>query len=194
MILCAGDMPSIIILLRTMETFSCTCGLKANKAKSEMYLSNVDNETQQQAPLVSGFKEGKMPFRYVGVPLNSKRLTVANCDGLVEKILKRLHGWSSKSLSYTAPATLINSVLINLHTYWAFVFVLPKSVIRKLEGICRNFLWEGKATHSKPPATSWDLVCKPKWVGGLGMRNGIAWNKCTIGKLVWDIANKADIL
>lgn len=44
--------------------------------------------------------EAHLPAKYLGVPLISTRLKAADCLVLKEKILKRIHSWSSRKLAY----------------------------------------------------------------------------------------------
>jgi hypothetical protein len=72
--------------------------------------------------------------------------------------------------------------------------VLPKAVLKKINVICRAFLWKGMADYNGPGQVSWDRLCKSKAAGGLGLRNTIKWNEAALGKYVWAIATKQDNL
>jgi hypothetical protein len=63
------------------------------------------------------------------------------------------------------------------------MFILPKKVIRCINAICRLFLWFGTADSHKPGLVNWKKVCKPKNVGGLGIRNLHVWNQSVVGKI-----------
>lgn len=41
---------------------------------------------------------------------------------------------------------------------------------------------------------AWDNVCKPKKYGGLNVKTYKLWNLASGGELLWQIANKKDIL
>lgn len=112
--------------------FAKCSGLMANNEKTAIYFGNVSETVQLNILLETGFVKGSFPFRYLGVPLNSKRLFVADCDVLVDKITGRISCWSSRNLSYAARVVLVNSVLMSIHTYWAQVFLLPKSILAKI--------------------------------------------------------------
>ncbi|KAJ8452547.1 hypothetical protein Cgig2_000136 [Carnegiea gigantea] len=58
----------------------------------------------------------------------------------------------------------------------------------------RNFLWGGTEDFTRVPHISWANTCKAKKHEGLGIKDFTAWNKATIAKLVWTIANKKDSL
>ncbi|XP_048503121.1 uncharacterized protein LOC125498862 [Beta vulgaris subsp. vulgaris] len=172
-----------------------TSGLEASPEKTAIYyFGNVKEEEQSRILQVTGYKKGSFPFRYLGVPITSKRLSKADCDILVDRMLKRIMSWSSRHLSYAARTTLVNAVLMSLHTYWAQNFLLPKCVLHRINQVCRAFLWEGKVVLSKAPPVAWDWVCKEKKKGGLGVQDCIRWNIAAVGKFVWQIAQKQDLL
>ncbi|XP_074289153.1 uncharacterized protein LOC141614293 [Silene latifolia] len=66
--------------------------------------------------------------------------------------------------------------------------------MNKVDAICRNFLWGGTDLYLRAPAIHWDQCCRSKPEGGLGIKATKVWNKATLGKYVWWIANKKDHL
>ncbi|XP_074315286.1 uncharacterized protein LOC141651472 [Silene latifolia] len=109
----------------------------------------------------------------------------ADCNILVEKLVSKIRCFGSKKLSYSGRLVLVNSVLTALYSYWINIFVIPVSVLNKLNAICRNYLWDGGADFVRVPMVGWEKVCCPKSEGGLGIRDSFAWNIAAIGKLVW---------
>ncbi|XP_056695311.1 uncharacterized protein [Spinacia oleracea] len=138
---CKGETTFISMLLQCFKLFSDTSGLKANIQKSAFYCASMQQEVIKQVVDLSGFTIGTFPFRYFGVPIYFKRITNADCESLVDKMLARIKIWSSRNLSFASRITLINAVLMSIHSYWAQVFVLPKYVLNTVETICRAFLW-----------------------------------------------------
>lgn len=116
----------MFMLLHGFATFSMASGLMANQGKSEIYAGSVDNDIMGRIMQASGFRMGKLPFKYLGVPISSQRLIVADCDILAEKIISRIRMWGSKNMSYTARTMLVNSFLLSLHTYWVLFLLFPK--------------------------------------------------------------------
>lgn len=39
---------------------------------------------------LTGYKEGKPPFKYLGVPLSPKKLSSMDCEMLVEKMTRKI--------------------------------------------------------------------------------------------------------
>ncbi|XP_074313632.1 uncharacterized protein LOC141648816 [Silene latifolia] len=64
----------------------------------------------------------------------------------------------------------------------------------RIQALCRNFLWEGSESYSKAPLVSWKIICLPTKAGGLGVIDSRIWNIAAVGKLVWWIASKKDLL
>ncbi|KAK9705135.1 hypothetical protein RND81_07G035300 [Saponaria officinalis] len=98
---------------------------------------------------------GSLPFKYLGVPISARKLSVLDCSLLVERIVERIRAMGSRHLSYGGRLTLIKFVLANLHSYWARIFILPK-----------NFLWKGTYHYMAAPLISWEHVCQKKRCGG----------------------------
>ncbi|KAK4383869.1 hypothetical protein Sango_3112000 [Sesamum angolense] len=119
--------------------------LKVNPAKSQIIFSRAVQQERQQILEYLGFQEGSLPVKYLGIPLTSSKLTLADCRPLFDKVDARLAGWNHLILSYAGRLQLIKSVLSTLHTYWASAFILPKGVLKILEKKMRKFLWHGSS-------------------------------------------------
>ncbi|XP_021764016.1 uncharacterized protein LOC110728682 [Chenopodium quinoa] len=189
-----GDKQSFSLLIGALKTFEKVSGLIANSEKTVVYFGSMEDSMKQEILGNTGFIVGSFPFRYIGIPLNAKYMRISDFDSIIDKMLARITCWSSRNLSYNARITLINSVLISLHTYWAQCILMPKGVIQRITQLCRAFLWNGSAVLGGAPPIAWDWVCKPKRFGGLGIRDCNRWNKGALGKYVWKIAKKEDSL
>ncbi|XP_074305237.1 uncharacterized protein LOC141640287 [Silene latifolia] len=167
---CKGTASSIIWILRCFATFYAASGLHMNKSKSEIYFNGATTSTVNNTLQVSGFKSENLPFKYLGIPMSSKKLTKNEGMKLLDKLVARIRGWGIRHLSYAGRLTLVSSVLSTLHTYWVNIFLIPNGILNRVNAICRNFLWAGKSDYGKAPAISWDTCCAPKSKGGLGLR------------------------
>lgn len=143
---------------------------------------------------MTSMAKGVLPFRYLGGPITDGRISDRECEVLVAKITTKISAWATKNLSYAGRCKLINNVLFGVISFWCRLFIIPNSVMQKIQAICRNFLWGAKAHYSKTPLVNWEDVCKPKQAGGLGFKNLSYWNMACIQRLIWDIASKKDIL
>jgi hypothetical protein len=77
-------------------------------------------------------------------------------------------------MTKAARAQLVKSVLTSLVTYHATVFPLPKWLIKKIDKLRRNFFWKGEEFEGNKGGlyrVKWDIVCRPKELGGLGIHD-----------------------
>lgn len=71
-----------------------------NAGKSELFAVGLREDYLQHILQVTGFRQGKLPMRYLGVPLVTRKLIVRDCEPLIKKIMDRIEYWSAKFLSY----------------------------------------------------------------------------------------------
>ncbi|KAL0289800.1 UNVERIFIED_CONTAM: hypothetical protein Sradi_7064800 [Sesamum radiatum] len=145
LIFCKGNVQSVRIIKDILEEFAAVSGLRVNPMKSQVILSRAAQTVIHEIINVMGFQEGTLPLKYLGVPLVSSKLSVTDCRPLLQKIDDRLAGWRHLTLSFAGRVQLIKSVLSAMHAYWASVFLLPKKVIKEIEGRMRRFLWYGSS-------------------------------------------------
>ncbi|XP_074315374.1 uncharacterized protein LOC141651568 [Silene latifolia] len=165
-----------------------------NAMKSNIYFNGVSSSVKADILLVSGFLEGHTPFKYLGVPIVSGRLSMKNCVVLIDNVTARIKIFGARKLSYSGRLILVNYVLTTLHSHWATIFVILRGVLRRIDSICRNYLWDGSTEYLRSPLVIWEKVCTPKCEGGLGIRNSFYWNAAAIGKLAWWVYSKPDSL
>ncbi|XP_056698292.1 uncharacterized protein [Spinacia oleracea] len=182
------------VMLEGFKLFSSTTGLQVNAANSSIYCCGISQADKETISHLSGFKFGTLPFKYLGVPISTGKLKSCECEALVEKMTLRIKIWSSRHISFAGRIQLINSVLMSICVYWAQMFIFPKAVLKKINVICRSYLWHGSYDDGRPGAVAWDKLCWPKSHGGLGFRNLLLWNQAAMGKLAWAVAKKQDNL
>ncbi|XP_074266038.1 uncharacterized protein LOC141588497 [Silene latifolia] len=90
LMLCKGDSPSILLLLRAFSAFSIASGLQMNSMKSCAYFNGTSEQLKSEILSVSGFIEGHLPFKYLGVPITAGRLRNKDCTALIDKIVDRI--------------------------------------------------------------------------------------------------------
>ncbi|KAL2253036.1 UNVERIFIED_CONTAM: hypothetical protein Sindi_0098300 [Sesamum indicum] len=171
LLFCRAD--SIKVLKRGLDRFAVWSGLRLNGLREEMLEA-------------LGFQEGLLPLRYLGLPLLSSRLTIADCQPLLVKIDKRIAGWEGMTLSDAGRVQIIKSVLMSLSFYWASAFILPKRVMNEIEKRLRNFLWKGP-TNSGYAKVAWKELCRPVDEGGLGFKDITTLNRALMTKKLCDI-------
>ncbi|XP_062104358.1 uncharacterized protein LOC133815544 [Humulus lupulus] len=189
-----GTRQSVLVIQEVLLEFSKTTGLHVNKDKSQVFFGGVNSYEKNAILNDLQLTEGVFPFQYLGVPLRPTKWKAEDCGIIIKKINQRLHSWASRHLSFAGRMQLIHSVLFGLRNYWMSIFVLPHSVTKEVEKLCRGFLWGVNGSRSKVHIASWDKVCLLKSYGGLGFKNGTKWNQANLAKFIWAITEKSDLL
>lgn len=112
--------------------YELMAGLKINFLKSEVLIINDENDWA-------------FPIKYLGVPVSPSRLHVADWVPLVEKNAKKLDVWKGGSMFIPGRTTLIKSSLNNAPIYLMSIYLLPKTILNRLDKIRRTFFWQGVA-------------------------------------------------
>ena len=137
---------------------------------------------------------GGMTFTYLGVPLGTSRPTIQDFMPLVCSIERSLSSTLSL-MSHAGKLTLLNSTVTSLLIYAMCTLHFPPKLIEMLDKIRRRCLWI-KKTEQGDKCNSlavWDMVCKPKNIGGLGVLNLHIQNEALLLKFLHKFYNKMDI-
>ncbi|GJT95362.1 RNA-directed DNA polymerase, eukaryota, reverse transcriptase zinc-binding domain protein [Tanacetum coccineum] len=188
LVLCNGNKGSLEVVKRSLDEFSHVSGLNPNLGKSIIFFGSIKDSEKVELLKILPFKCGKLPVRYLGVPLLSKKLSVKDCKPLIDKVEERVSCWRNKTLSYAGRIQLLASVLSSMQIYWASVYLLPLSVIKDLDKLFKKFLWNSGDSAQGKARVAWKMVCRPKTQGGLGIKPLKQWNEVLlIRKSIWEV-------
>lgn len=155
------------LLLYLYEIMS---GLKINFLKSEIVMINGDDMAAQQFADIFNCQTSHFPIKYLGVPVSPSKLHVIDWIPLQEKNGKKLDIWQGGSMSIAGRTTLIiNSTLSSSFTYHMSMYLFPKTVTENLDKQRRSFFWQGRGQKRKYHLVKWEIICKSKKKGGLGI-------------------------
>ncbi|GJV90866.1 hypothetical protein Tco_1538679 [Tanacetum coccineum] len=83
-----------------LDEFKSIFGLVPSIPKSKAYFCNVLNHVKLSILNAMPFVEGKLPVKYLGVPLISSILMNHDCRILVERVKSRVGDWKNNSSSF----------------------------------------------------------------------------------------------
>ncbi|KAG2300270.1 hypothetical protein Bca52824_036742 [Brassica carinata] len=142
MIFFDGGESSLHGITEVLELFASWSGLRMNKEKAQLFATGL-NQEESLAISQYGFANGKLPIRYLGLPLMSRRLKISEYADLLDKITRKFKAWGTKTLSFVGHLELIRTVIYGLVNFWISTFILPKCCLRRIESLCSRFLWTG---------------------------------------------------
>lgn len=189
-----GDPTSVSAVHIAFKKFTQASGLQANLGKSLVYFGGVNQQQQVKIIQLLGYSRGELPFKYLGVPLSTKKMFIVQWSLLIDKVVARISSWESKHLSYVRRLQLIQTMMTGIKIYWVQLFNIPAKVLQVIESYCRSYLLSGGNVITKRVLVAWDKVCVSKTVRGLNILSIAKWNKAAITKLCWDLAAKKDTL
>jgi hypothetical protein len=160
-------------------------GMALNLDKSQLYFFNTPVAIQNHISRLLGIPKSSLPSNYLGIPLTGESARNISWDNLLLSISNRLNNWTFRSLNLAARLVLLKYVLQAFPTYLFTTLAAPQSVIRAIRNIQRSFLWHGHHPNKKWVLVGWDKICRPKALGGLGLRDPGKLNQVMGEKLWW---------
>ncbi|GJU40041.1 hypothetical protein Tco_1192998 [Tanacetum coccineum] len=94
------DKVLVNIIKEAIEEFGFVYGFLPNYSKSTIIFGSMTEEEKKDILEEVPFKVEKLPIRYLGVPLTSKRISLKDCKSLLDKVKNKILNWMNKSLSY----------------------------------------------------------------------------------------------
>jgi hypothetical protein len=125
-------------------------------------------------------------MKYLGLPLAIKRLKRVHFQPLEDKFATKLVPWIGNHVTMAGRSALVKSVLTSIVIYYLAVLNILVEVLLKIYSIRRAFLWTAcnKVTGGKCKV-NWEMVCKPKDCGGLGILNLTKFSSALCMRWLW---------
>ncbi|KAL6189533.1 hypothetical protein ACLB2K_040921 [Fragaria x ananassa] len=185
-VFCRGDKLSLSHLRRFFDRYSAVSGQYINETKSTFYLGAKSHHRQATIQRILGFRAGRFPFIYLGVPILCGKPRRYHLQVIADKAKSRLMGWQGRLLSMAGRTQLVQSVFQSMLLHSLSVYHWPVYLVKKLTSWARNFIWSGNIGTRKIVTIHWAQVCAPKLEGGLGIRDLSSLNLAAILKFAWD--------
>jgi len=181
------------IIKSILTDYAQSISPKINFQKSTLIPINLVAELPTSR-LFFGCSIGSMPFTYLGLPLGTSHPIIQDFMPLVSSVEWNISSTLSL-MSYAGKLTLLNTTVTSLLIYAMCTVKFPPKLLEMLDKIRRRCLWI-KKTYQGDKCNSlaaWEMVCKPKNKGGLGVINLMIQNEALLMKFLHKFYNKMDI-
>jgi hypothetical protein len=143
--------------------------LKVNFNKSMFVGVNISESWLNAAAATAlRCRMGKIPFLYLGLPIDGDPRHLGFWEPVVTRIQKRLSGWKSYFHSFGGRLILLKSVLTSLPVYVFSFFKALSGTISSVESILNKYIWGGCEDLKKTAWISWKTIYLHTEFGGLG--------------------------
>lgn len=96
LLFCKEELHYVAFMLRGLASISNALGLTTNATKSNIYSANMERKSVEDICEMTRYKKDTLPFRYLGVPISSKKISYVDCEMLVERICARIQSWCTR--------------------------------------------------------------------------------------------------
>ena len=185
--MCEAKIQNAWVIKSILRSFELASGLRVNFFKTKIGGVGLEATLLKQFSNILNCKHMKIPFMYLGMPIGGNPRKSQFWQPVINKVRNRLSSWKGKLISVAGRVCFIKSVISALPLYYMSFFKMPKSVEKELIKIQRNFLWGWGSEARKIAWVSWENICKPKEMGGLGIRDIGNFNIALLAKWKWKI-------
>ena len=168
-----------------LDLFAKASGMIVNASKSQIFSFNTAILIQHRIARILRFSISSLLVKYLRAPLIVSALKHSSWRSLLDKLEASLSSWTFRPLNLPSRLILVKSVLQSMPLYLFSVLAAPKWVLKQIRSLQRNFLWGAFRQNRKWALVKWNIIRKPKLLGGLGLHDPQHSNTIMGAKVWW---------
>ncbi|XP_020698290.2 uncharacterized protein LOC110110968 [Dendrobium catenatum] len=188
-----ATIPNANELAQILDNFAMASGLHINNNKCSILFSKnltIANDIMD----ILGFSAVDHTFKYLGLPISTKKLNSSHFQPLLSRISTLLAGWKVKFLSFAGRVQFLRFTIANTIAYWIRGAIIPKSCCKSIDRMCSRFLFHGDKEGKKLHLIAWKDTCLPTCFGGLGIPDLASLAHGFAGSFIWRFFNSSSLV
>ncbi|GJV22742.1 hypothetical protein Tco_1375437 [Tanacetum coccineum] len=153
------------VIMDALDEFKQVSGLTPSIPKSMVYFCNVLNHVKLSIMQILPFEEGRLPVKYLGVPLVSSRLIFCDCKELIEKCHGNMRRGQAK-VAWDVICLLKNEGGLGIRKLDSFNNSLMVSHIWKLLARKESLWVQWIHAYKLKDRNFWDVPCRGNMTWG----------------------------
>jgi hypothetical protein len=195
LILSKASMLEWKVIAILISHFCKASGLSVNQSKYTIHFERLsDLELNSfKTILPYTFSELSIGFCYLGYFLKRGAQCTIDWDWFITRVSNKINLWGNRWLSLGGRYILVKSVLEGKNVYWMSMEALPQTTLNRIRKLMFHFLWIGHLEAQQYHVCRWEILSRPKNIGGWGFCNLSLFNIALNASKLWRVLTQPSI-